>query len=156
MDTNATVPTPAVEAPEEAPPTVAPFAATLPPSVAIPAIATRPQIPVLPAYAKPFLDIIIEHTNSKEQKATKVKQMTTKANFVQTDPKRYKHKAQNSDNKPKIYNPHNFKYKDTCFFLWKTRPSCTQCRKIVKTRNSGNPPKDNLVEGDDIIVVVVS
>ena len=26
----------------------------------------------------------------------------------------------------------------------------------VKTGNSGNPPKDNLVEGDDIIVAVIS
>ena len=49
--------------------------------------------------------IIIEDTNHKEKKATKEKQMTTKANLVKTDPKRYKHKAQNSDNKPKISNP---------------------------------------------------
>ena len=31
-----------------------------------------------------------------------------------------------------------------------------QCRKRVKTRNSGNPPKANLVKEDDIIVVVIS
>ena len=31
-----------------------------------------------------------------------------------------------------------------------------QCRKKVKTGNSGNPSKANLVERDDIIVVVVS
>ena len=31
-----------------------------------------------------------------------------------------------------------------------------QCRKRVKIGNSGNPPKANLVEGDDIIVVFVS
>ena len=37
--------------------------------------------------------IIIEDTNLKEQKATKEKKTTTKANLVQTDPKRYKHKA---------------------------------------------------------------
>ena len=37
--------------------------------------------------------IIIKDTNRKEQKATKAIQMNTKANLVQTDPKRYKHKA---------------------------------------------------------------
>ena len=31
-----------------------------------------------------------------------------------------------------------------------------QCRKRVKTGNSGNPPKANVVKGDDIIVFVVS
>ena len=50
--------------------------------------------------------IIIDDTNRKEQKATKAKLMTTKENLVQTDTKRYKHKAQNFDNKPKISNPH--------------------------------------------------
>ena len=53
--------------------------------------------------------IIMEDTNYKEQKAAKTKQMTTKANLVQTDTKRYKHKSQNSDNKPKILNPQAFK-----------------------------------------------
>ena len=50
--------------------------------------------------------IIIEDTNRKEQKATKAKQMTTKANLVQTNPKRYKHKVQNSYKKnPKFLTP---------------------------------------------------
>ena len=37
--------------------------------------------------------IIIEDTNRKEQKVVKVKQMSTKANLVQTDTKRYKNKS---------------------------------------------------------------
>ena len=48
--------------------------------------------------------IIIEDTNCKEQKTTQAKQMTTKANLVQTNPKRYNHKAQNSNSKHKIAN----------------------------------------------------
>ena len=63
--------------------------------------------------------IIIEYTSRKEQKATKAKQMATKANLVQTDLKRYKHKAQNSDNKPKISNPHTLKNKGTCYVCCK-------------------------------------
>ena len=76
--------------------------------------------------------------------------------MVQTDPKGYKHKAQNSDNKPKISNPQTFKKKGTCFVYGKPCHHAPQCRKRVKTRNKGNPPKANLVEGDDTIVVVVS
>ena len=40
--------------------------------------------------------------------------------------------------------------------MWQTRPSCTPKIERVKTGNNGNPPKANLVEGDEIIVVVVS
>ena len=39
---------------------------------------------------------------------------------------------------------------------WKPCHHAPQCRKGVKNGNSRNPPKANLVEGDDIIVVVVS
>ena len=39
---------------------------------------------------------------------------------------------------------------------WKPCHHTPQCRKRVKTGNSGNPPKANLVEGDDIIAVVIS
>ena len=100
--------------------------------------------------------IIIEDTNRKEQKVAKAKQMSTKANLVQTDTKRYKHKSQNSGNKPKISNPHAFKKRGTCFVCGKLGHHAPQCRKRVKTGNSGNPPKANLVEGDDIIAVVIS
>ena len=82
--------------------------------------------------------------------------MTTKANFVQTDLKRYKHKAQNSYNKPKISNPHTLKKKGTCYVCGKLGHHASQCKKRVKIRNSGNPPKANLVEGHDIIDDVVS
>ena len=75
--------------------------------------------------------------------------------MVQTDSKRYKHKSQNSDNKPKIYNPHTFKKKDTCYVYGKPGHHAPQCKKRVKTGNNGNPPKANLVEEDDIIAVVV-
>ena len=82
--------------------------------------------------------------------------MTTKANLVQTDPKRYKHKSQNSDNKPKISNPHTFKRKGTCYICGKLGHHAPQCRKRVKIGNSGNSHKANLVKGDDIIAVIVS
>ena len=82
--------------------------------------------------------------------------MTTKANLVQTDTKRYKHKSQNSDNKPKISNPQALKKKGTCYVCGKPDHHAPQCRKRVKNGNSGNPPKANLVEGDDIIAAVVS
>ena len=91
--------------------------------------------------------IIIEDTNRKEQKVAKAKQMSTKANLVQTDTKR---------NKPKISNPYAFKKRGTCFVCGKPGHHAPQCRKRVKTGNSGNPPKANLVEGDDIIAVVIS
>ena len=75
--------------------------------------------------------------------------------MVQTDSKRYKQKSQNSDNKPKIYNPHTFKKKGTCYVYGKLGHHAPQCKKRVKTGNNGNPPKANLVEEDDIIAVVV-
>ena len=71
--------------------------------------------------------IIIEYINRKEQKATKAKHMTTKEYLVQTDSKRYKHKAQNSDNKPKISNPHTFKKKGTCYVYGKPSHHAPQC-----------------------------
>ena len=70
--------------------------------------------------------------------------------------KRYKHKSQNSGNKPKISNPHAFKKRGTCFVCGKPGHHAPQCRKRVKTGNNENPPKANLVEGDDIIAVVIS
>ena len=91
-----------------------------------------------------------------EQKVAKAKQMSTKENLVQTDTKRYKHKSQNSGNKPKISNPHAFKKRGTCFVCGKPGHHAPQCRKRVKTGNTGNPPKANLVEGDDIIAAVIS
>ena len=100
--------------------------------------------------------IIIEDTNHKKQKAAKAKQMATKANLVQTDTKRYKHKSQNSDNKPKISSPQAFKKKGTCYVCGKSGHHAPQCKKRVKNGNSGNPPKANLVEGDDIIAAVIS
>ena len=81
--------------------------------------------------------------------------MTTKANLVQTDLKRYKHKAQNYDNKPKISNPHTLKNKGICYVCGKPGHHAPQCRKRVKTGNSGNPLKANLVEGNDIIASIV-
>ena len=59
--------------------------------------------------------IIIEDTNCKEQKVAKAKQMSTKANLVQTDTKRYKNKSPNSGKKPRISNPHALKKRGTCF-----------------------------------------
>ena len=91
-----------------------------------------------------------------EQKVAKAKQMSTKANLVQTGTKRYKHKSQNSGNKPKISNPHAFKKRGTWFVCGKPGHHAPQCGKRVKTGNSGNPPKANLVEGDDIIAAVIS
>ena len=76
--------------------------------------------------------------------------------MVQIDPKRYKHKAQNSDNKPKISNPQTLKKKGTCYVCGKPGHHAPQSRKRVKTGNNGNPPKTNLVKGDDMIVVIVS
>ena len=82
--------------------------------------------------------------------------MSTKENLVQTDTKRYKNKSQNSWKKPKISNPYAFKKRGTCFVCGKPGHHAPQCRKRVKTGNSGNPPKASLVEGDDIIAVVIS
>ena len=59
MNTNVTVPALVVGAsaapPSAVPPSAPPSIAPLPPSITDPAIAT--PVPVLPAYAKPFLDI---------------------------------------------------------------------------------------------------
>ena len=46
------------------------------------------------------------------------------------------------------------KKKCTYFVYGKPGHHAPQCRKRVKTGNSGNPPKANLVEGDGLIVVV--
>ena len=62
-----------------------------------------------------------------KQKAAKEKQMT-KANFVQTNPKRYNHKVQNSDNKPKIANPYTFEKKGSCYVCGKPKHHAPQCR----------------------------
>ena len=56
----------------------------------------------------------------------------------------------------KIANPNTFKKKGSCYVCGKPGHHAPQCRKRVKIGNSGNPPKANLVEGDDIIAVVVS
>ena len=131
METNAPAASPAasVDTPAVLPTT------SLPASIATPPITTIPPVPTLPAY---------------------VKQMSTKANLVQTNTKRYKHKSQNSKNKPKISNPHAFKKRGTCFVCGKPGHHAPQCRKRVKIGNRGNPPKANLVEGDDIIAAVIS
>ena len=70
--------------------------------------------------------------------------------------KSYKNKSQNSRNKPKISNPHAFKKRGTCFVCGKPGHHAPQWKKRVKTGNNGNPPKANLVEGDDIIAAVIS
>ena len=82
--------------------------------------------------------------------------MTIKGNLVQTNPKRYNHKALNFDNKPTNSNPDTLKKTSSCYICGKPSHHAPQCKKRVKTENSGNPPKVNLVKGDDIIVVVVS
>ena len=82
--------------------------------------------------------------------------MITKENLVPTNPKRYNHKAQNSDNKPKISNPYTLKKKGTCYVCGKLGHQAPLCKKRVQIGNNGNSSKANLVEGDDIIADVVS
>ena len=64
--------------------------------------------------------------------------------------------TQNFDNKPKIANPYTFNKRHACYVCDKPGHHAPQCKKRVKTGTNGNPFKANLVEGYDIIVVVVS
>ena len=66
--------------------------------------------------------------------------MITKENLVQTNPKRYNHKAQNFDNKPKIANSNTFEKKGTRYFYGKLSHHVP--------RNSGNSPKANISQAN--------
>ena len=100
--------------------------------------------------------IIIEDTNRKELKAAKAKDLTINAHMVQDKPHlnkpRYVNK--NFNYVPKANNP-SFKKKGNCYVCGKLGHHAHQCRK--RARNDNPPkPKVNLVEGDDIIVAVIS
>ena len=118
--------------------------------------------------------IIIEDTNRKESVATRTKAMSVKANMVQDKlfHKRYANKTDhNNKNKYKYNNPRVapsnpiprapasnpfFKKKGAYFVCGKPWHFSPQCRyRVVRNDNPPNP-RANMVEGDDIIVVVIS
>jgi len=104
--------------------------------------------------------IIIEDTNRKECAATKAKTLFAKTNVVEDKPalKRYDKK---SDHKKKYNNKFSrpngtnltFNKKGNCFVCENPGHHAPQCRHRAK---NDYPPKENLVEWEDTIVVVVS
>ena len=144
METNARAASPTASADTAA---VLPTA-SLPASVATPPITTIPPVPTLPAYAKPFLNIsrieVFSCQNRPRQIWSKPTQKGTKINL----------KTQGTN--PKFLTLMLSKREAPVFFCGKPGHHAPQCRKRVKTGNSGNPSKANLVEGDDIIAVVIS
>ena len=98
--------------------------------------------------------IIIEDTNRKTNKIAQGKDITTKANLVETKPrnKRYDNSFKKPDYKPNSSNP-TFKKKGHCFVCGKAGHHAAQCRKRAKEsfEKNGNPPKPsaNFVQGDD-------
>ena len=95
--------------------------------------------------------------NEKELKATKARQMTSRANLVQD--KFHKQNAKYNNKKPDFMpkaNPNpTFKKKGSCFVCGKSSHHAPQCKRRM---GNDNPPKPkaNLVEGDDIIVAIIS
>ncbi|XP_068483448.1 uncharacterized protein [Phaseolus vulgaris] len=103
--------------------------------------------------------IIIEDTNRKECAAAKAKTLSAKANVVEDKlaPKRYKKKIDHKKKYNKFSrtngtNP-TFKKKGNCFVCGKLGHHAPQCRHRAK---NGYPPKANLVEGENTIVVIIS
>ena len=91
--------------------------------------------------------ILIEDTNRKRSSEAKAKEMSLKANLVQGS-------TSGKGTKPNLKSKaNNFKKKSSYFVCGKSGHHAAQCRK--RARN-GNPPKANLVEGDDVIVAVIS
>ncbi|CAH9079575.1 unnamed protein product [Cuscuta epithymum] len=102
--------------------------------------------------------IIIEDTNRKENVKSQAKEYTSNANLVETEDKgRYGNN--HSNNKPN-YNKYkqttHFKRKE-CYVCGKPGHIASKCRKRAFVNNKKPPkPSANLVEGDEIITVVVS
>ncbi|XP_014523828.1 uncharacterized protein LOC106780099 [Vigna radiata var. radiata] len=104
--------------------------------------------------------IIVEDTNRKECATARAKALSAKANVVDNRPalKRYEHKPDHNKknyfrkSRPNGSNP-TFKKKGNCFVCGKSGHHAPQCRR--RARND-NPPRANIVEGDDIVVAVVS
>ena len=107
-----------------------------------------------------IVHIRIEEKNRQLDRAEKAKELNSKANIVESSGK----KPQKFQNKKKQWKPNNnsfkshdtsFKRKGNCFVCGKPGHYAAQCRNRHKKEN-GNPPKANLVEGDDVIAAVVA
>ena len=104
--------------------------------------------------------IIMKDTNRKECAATRAKALSAKTNMVKDSPppKRYGKKLDHSKkNKSNFSRPNRpkptFKKKGNCFVCRRPGHHAHQCRHKVK---NDNPPKANIVEGEDTIDVIVS
>ena len=118
--------------------------------------------------------IIIEDTNRKESVAARTKAMSAKANMEQDKQFHKRHVNKTDHNNKKKYkhnNPHVspsnpipralasnpfFKKKVACFVYGKPGHFSPQCRYRVVRNDNPPKPRDNLVEGYDNIVVVIS
>ncbi|XP_017979829.1 PREDICTED: uncharacterized protein LOC108662774 [Theobroma cacao] len=105
-----------------------------------------------------IVHIIIEDTIRREIKASKAKEIATKANLVQDRTQRQQRYPYKSDHKPKALHP-TFKKKGSCFLCGKPRHHAAQCKKRAKGNNKPVNPRVNLVKADksdDVIVAVIS
>jgi len=117
--------------------------------------------------------IIIEDTNRKESFAARTKAISIKANTVQDKlfHKRYVNKTYHNNKKKYKHNnpcsaPFNPSHmlmllillsrKKACFVCGKPGHFVPQCRYKVVRNDNPPKPRANLVEGDDIIVAVIS
>jgi len=104
--------------------------------------------------------IIIEDTNRKECAAAKAKALSVKADVIEDKPtpKRYekkidhKKKPNNKFSRLTETNP-TYKKKGNCFVCGKPGHHAPQCKHRAK---NDYPPKANLPEGEDTIMLVVS
>ena len=104
--------------------------------------------------------IIIENTNRKECVVVRAKPLSAKANMIKDKPppKRYEKKPDhNKKNKSNFSRPNEpkptSKKKGNCFVCGRLGHHAHQGRHKVK---NDNPPKANIAEGEDAIVVVIS
>ena len=104
--------------------------------------------------------IIVEDTNRQECATARAKALSAKVNIVEEKPapKRYENKPDHNkksnlrNSLPKGSNP-TFKKKGNCFVCGNPSYHAPQCR--CRARND-NPPRANIVQGEDTIVAVVS
>ena len=106
-----------------------------------------------------IVHICIEEENKIRDRVEKAKEFSSKTNVVKSNTSWPKNKRNRQFNKSNNHNKFkdkipSFKKKGNCFVCGKFGPHAAQCRHRHKLGDE-NPPKANLVHGDEIIAAVV-
>ena len=106
-----------------------------------------------------IVHIRIEEENKIRDRVEKAKEFSSKANVVKSNTSWPKNKRNRQFNKSNNHNKFkdkipSFKKKGNCFVCGKSGHHAAQCRHRHKLGDE-NPPKANLVHGDEIISAVV-